>query len=917
MQFKPSISFSRLVMALFTLGLFGTAVALFWITYLGSLSIAEHEISRTAKSDAALARLAFTQHYDHLESQIRTIASSPEIRSALETGNSIAASEIAEQATMGLNSAALDILVIDKPTEPGWVNASLGLFDISHQLPIGVRTAMPPDLWISYADPTADELLVTMAISIPVLDKDNGTVLGRVIGGTSISDSHFLPGVLAHALRIEDLGIFFDGQFIAGIGQLATEAIPEKLAGKPNDIHQHLQEDQLYIYSPLMPGRDGHQLSIVIMRHVDTRQNVMETYGNLFTPFLLYTVLLAVGVALLFNRIAGSSLRRLLNYTQNLQHNAAISIPSPGPIKEFNQLASMFQAAFESVRNREEQFRELIDGSMHGVIIHVNHQILYANDALLEMLGHPPGQFGKLVGSATFSVYAPEEHNRLRSYYDFGENGGAPRAFEIKGLRKDGQVIWLEQHVRIIEWRGEQAFYATITNISERKRQEELATKNAYFDILTELPNRRLLIDRLRQTIGRVHKSDESSALMILDLDRFKKVNDTYGPKTGDQVIKSMAARLVNLLGSDQTVARMGGDEFAIILSNREDGWAIENTAKDILRELSRPMDLEDGSQVVLTASLGIALITDGEFDDETLLLQADTSMYQAKSETGSSYRFFSSQVTEQIARASQIEVALRQALENGALHLNYQPIVDYRNGTLKSCEALARWDDEVLGVVPPTEFITVAEESGLIVPLGEWILKEACTFYQSCTQFGFPLDGISVNISPRQCRDSGFVDMLTHILEATGMDPTCLHLEITENVMFEDQHIDPVEILKAISALGVKISLDDFGTGYSSLSYLKRLPIDTLKIDRSFINGLERDHDGQALVKAIVSMADSLGLEIICEGAETREQCDLIVDLGCSLIQGYSIARPMDADHMQSYISRHQPRPQKTASAM
>ncbi|MEP5621212.1 MAG: PAS domain S-box protein, partial [Hyphomicrobiales bacterium] len=525
MQGRLSIPFSRLVTAMFVLGLIGTAVALFWITYLGSLSIAEHEISRTAKSDAALARLAFVQHYDQLESQIRTIAANPDIISALETEDREAVRKIAEQATMGLNSAALDILVIDRPDQPSWVNASLGLVDISSQLPAKTRTAMPPDIWIPYADPVSDELLVTLAIAIPILDRSTGETLGRLIGGTSISDSYFLPGALAHALRIEDLNIYYDGNVTAGVGELATEAVQATLSETPNEVHYHLQGDQLYVYTPLMPGRKGHQLSTVIMRPVDTRQNVAATYSNLFTPFLMYTVLLAASVAVLFNRIAGASLKRLLRYTKSLRHDTAISIPSSGPIREFNQLAAMFQAAFESVRNREEQFRELIDGSMHGVIIHVNHRILYANEALLEMFGYPPGQFEDLIGATTFSVYAPEEHDRLRSYYNLGESGGAPRVYEIKGVRKDGQIIWLEQHIRIIEWRGEHAYYATITDISERKRQEELATKNAYFDILTELPNRRLLIDRLNQTIRHTRQYDETSALMILDLDRFKKVN--------------------------------------------------------------------------------------------------------------------------------------------------------------------------------------------------------------------------------------------------------------------------------------------------------------------------------------------------------------------------------------------------------
>jgi len=564
----------------------------------------------------------------------------------------------------------------------------------------------------------------------------------------------------------------------------------------------------------------------------------------------------------------------------------------------------MFQAAFESVRNRDAQFKDMIDGSLHGVLVHANHRILYVNDALLQMLGYESGNPKQLVDSPTLVIFAPEEHSRLRSYYNMRENGGAPRAYEVKGIRKDGQIVWFELHVRLTEWRGEHAYYATISDISERKHQEELATKNANFDLLTGLPNRRLLIDRLHQAVQRSKHHGEQTALMILDLDRFKTVNETYGPKAGDLVIETIATRLTQMLGPDHTVARMGGDEFAIILSDPEDRWQIEQMARDLLKVVGQPIDLENGLQAVMAGSLGITVAPNDGDDEEALLLQADTSMYQAKTDSGSSYRFFATRMNEQTARAGQIENALRRAIENGELHLNFQPIVDYAQKRIVSCECLARWTDSKLGQVPPTEFIKIAEDSGLIVPLGEWVLREAIQFYHSCNRNGLQLDSISVNISPRQCRDSSFVDHVAAILDELEMDPTRLQLEITESVMFEDQRVSPIEILEAISSLGIKISLDDFGTGYSSLSYLKRLPIDTLKIDRSFIMGLERDVDGQALVKAIISMTASLGIDVVCEGAETTEQCDLILSFGCPLIQGYSLARPMSGVDFHRFLA-------------
>ncbi|WP_299809116.1 EAL domain-containing protein [uncultured Roseibium sp.] len=900
-----SIPFNRLVMALFTFGLIGTAIALFWITYLGSLSIAEHEIARSARSTATLSGLVFTQHLEKLEGHIRAVAASPEIRDALEADDRATAKKVIERETEGMTSAVLDILLIDRPDEESWINGSLGLIDLSHQLPPAIRSAMPPDIWVTYTDHESDQEIVTAALSILVLDPESGEAIARIFGGTTVTDSFTLPGELAKTLRAQDLAFYYKDTLIAGIGDLTTEVLPDGLITDNDEVGHHLRDDNLYVYTPLMRSMDGHQLSTVTKQPIDTLQKVKETYTRMFMPFLIYTAVLAIGAALLVNRITSAGLGRLVSYAMSLRQSQQVTPPKPGLISEFNKLARMFQAAFESMRVRDAQFKDMIDGSLHGVLVHADNRILYVNDALLKMLGYDPGSPEQLVGAPSPAIYAPEEHGRLSSYYTANENNDTPRAHEIKGIRKDRQTVWLEQHVRITDWNGAPAYYATITDISERKRQEQLATRNANFDILTGLPNRRLLIDRLRQTLQRNKQLGELTALMILDLDRFKTVNETYGANAGDHVIRTVATRLTEVLGPDQTVARMGGDEFAILLTDPEDRWQIEQTVRDILSEVEKPIVLENDTRVVLSGSLGITLSPNDGLEDEALLQQADTSMYQAKSESGASYRFYASRMNEQTARTGQIEISLRAAIEEGNLHLNFQPIMDFPKGRIVSCEVLARWSDPELGDVHPVEFIKIAEESGLIVPLGEWVLRETCAFFQSCNRNGLQLDSISANISPRQCRETGFVSQLQTILTETGTEPSRLQLEITESIKFEDQRVNPVDILEAISSLGVRISLDDFGTGYSSLSYLKRLPVDTLKIDRTFIKDIERDKDGQALVEAMVAMARSLGISVICEGAETQEQCSLVSSFGCTLIQGFGIARPMSAEDFRDYLGR------------
>lgn len=333
----------------------------------------------------------------------------------------------------------------------------------------------------------------------------------------------------------------------------------------------------------------------------------------------------------------------------------------------------------------------------------------------------------------------------------------------------------------------------------------------------------------------------------------------------------------------------------------------IEETATRILDALARPLVVGDGTEVFSTASVGITLFPADGTEVEQLLRQADTAMYHAKADGGNAARFFSAHMNEQAARAMETENALRRALERRELHLNFQPILDRQSNTVAGCEALVRWTDTERGPIPPGDFIPVAEATGLIVPLGAYVLEEACRFVQDCLKDGLDLPMVSVNVSARQCRDERFVDMIRETLAATGLDPARLHLEITESVMFDEMSSDPVAMLQSVRALGVNLSLDDFGTGYSSLSNLRRFPIDTLKIDRTFVRDLEDDAGARALAQAIVAMAESLGLEVIAEGAETPGQCDALMNLGCRLIQGFYLGRPMTAEAFRRFLLDHE----------
>lgn len=451
-------------------------------------------------------------------------------------------------------------------------------------------------------------------------------------------------------------------------------------------------------------------------------------------------------------------------------------------------------------------------------------------------------------------------------------------------------------------------------NIRERKDIENQITYLAYHDSLTGLGNRRLLKERLDAAIERSHSEDSDVAVMFLDLDRFKDVNDALGHTAGDELLIDVARRLDYCLeamgfASEEEegralLARLGGDEFTILLAGVEDRQEVEVLAKRILRALASPMTLRK-QEVRLSASMGIALAPENADDAETLLRYSDMAMFHAKNRGGRGYEFYSDSMQEIASKRLALERKMERALENQEFELYYQPKLDLETGQVKSAEALLRWRDPLQGLVGPADFIPIAEETGAIVPIGDWVLREAVEQAVRWQEEGVPPVRIAVNVSARQLECGGdFASKVADLLEETGLDPSLLDLEITEGAMLKDEE-EVIALLENLRDQGVGLALDDFGTGYSSLSYLRRLPINTLKIDRSFIMGVDSNPEEAALVESIISMAKTLSLRVVAEGVETRKQQKFLDELGCDEIQGFLFCRPIDAAAAAEFLSR------------
>lgn len=449
---------------------------------------------------------------------------------------------------------------------------------------------------------------------------------------------------------------------------------------------------------------------------------------------------------------------------------------------------------------------------------------------------------------------------------------------------------------------GRLLFLSTIArDIRERKRTEERLARLAQFDPLTGLPNRDLFRDRLTQAMQRARRHERLLALLFIDLDNFKDVNDTLGHSAGDQLLKEIGKRLERCLRGEDTVGRLGGDEFTVLIEDLASIEQLQVVLDKLLRELSMGVPLA-GTEVFVTASIGATLYPLGDADTETLLKQADAAMYQAKSNGRNNYQFYSHELQIRIAQRLALANDLRRAVERDELILEYQPQVDVVTGAVTCVEALLRWNHPRDGLILPGVFIPIAEQTGQIGTLGDWVLRTACRQCGLWRAAGHRRARVSVNVSARQFRLTNMVRIVRSALDEARLEADALELEITEGLMMENLHA--VEgVLRELREMGVTLAVDDFGTGYSSLAYLKHLPLHCLKIDRSFVRDLPADGDSAAIARSILAMAHHLNLSLVAEGVETQEQYDFLVDEGCDMVQGFLLSRPLAAAGVEALL--------------
>lgn len=613
---------------------------------------------------------------------------------------------------------------------------------------------------------------------------------------------------------------------------------------------------------------------------------------GVMSTLLIFIIILVVNI----KRRKSSEIKLLENY----EELSAIYEELTATEEELRAQYDELQQGEEFLRISDERYKLALEGSSDAIWEwDIEKNKFFASDKWEDITGHNFSEDSSLKNILE-NLVSHEDKELIIKNLSCHLNGATP-FYNCEFRTVDENERWLYIRGKSLRNKYSKAFKmaGSISNITWRKTIEEKNKHLAYYDSLTSLPNRILLVDKLNEALTTASKTGEKGAVFFIDLDNFKRVNDTLGHHYGDKLLQSVAIAIKNAVGGNATVCRLGGDEFSILIRGITDKDDIIKICDKIINTYKNPFEL-DGKQIFTSVSIGVSLYPNDGINSNLLLKNADTAMYKAKDLGKNRYEFFNTNMFDEVLKKTKIEKGLRDALKNNELQLYYQPQIDCKTRKVEAMEALLRWKSNDFGFVSPAEFIPVAEETSLIVPIGEWVLRTACIQGKEWLDKGYNLGVMAVNVSIVQLQHPGFFNAVKTALKDSKLPPELLEIEITESVLMQCLDCN-IELLNKLRQLGINIALDDFGTGYSSLSYLRILPINNLKIDKSFIDSIHLNYGDRSVVSGIIQLAHEMNLNVVAEGVEWQEQFRILQSMNCERVQGYFFSKPIPADKIES----------------